>query len=565
MERAGPPTHKISVDPRKDALQWMRHRHTRVLLSKIALTGPAIAAMQSAPLPRVLSIQSHVVHGCVGNRAASFPLQLLGVETDVLNTVQYSNHVGYGSFAGEKLSGDQVWELLQGMHKNNLLTPSRVLTGYMGSVEAVRAVVRALPLLKDNQHDFQFWCDPVLGDNGRLYVPKALVDVYRDEVVPHAHALLPNQFEAEVLSGVTIRTVADARTACAALHRRGVNLVMITSSELVEQAPMSNGAVASSPPLTVLLSRKQHAKLWRREYRIDVPQLPHHFAGTGDLLAALFLGWDMRPGVSSHAALRRALAGVQSVLHRTVACATPTVNGENEGYGSGTRPLGLRLLESIDSIRTPEEDEIAAPTRLDHPLAGVVFDMDGTLTMPGQLDFARMRKAAGLAADVSILEGIEALPTEKRADAWSAIEAIEAEAFECIELQPGLVALIEALRSRGVRLAIATRNNANSVTTLLRKAGLPADTFDPILTRDSPHPDKPDPAIAIAASKAWRLPPEACAFVGDSLDDMRCGRAAGMATCFISPAPPVPNDDIDCSISSLSELTDMIDDAVATD
>ena len=62
------------------------------------------------------------------------------VETDVLNTVQYSNHVGYGSFAGEKLTGEQIWALLEGMHANGLLKPSRVLTGYMGSVEAVRAV-----------------------------------------------------------------------------------------------------------------------------------------------------------------------------------------------------------------------------------------------------------------------------------------------------------------------------------------------------------------------------------------------------------------------------------------
>ena len=96
---------------------------------------------------RVLSIQSHVVHGCVGNRAAALPLQLLGIETDVLNTLQYSNHAGYGSFAGEKLTGDQLYALLDGMHRNGLLAASHVLTGYMGSAEAIRAVLRALPLL----------------------------------------------------------------------------------------------------------------------------------------------------------------------------------------------------------------------------------------------------------------------------------------------------------------------------------------------------------------------------------------------------------------------------------
>ena len=244
----------------------------------------------------VLSIQSHVVHGCVGNRAATFPLQLLGIETDILNVVQYSNHVGYGSFAGEKLNGDQVETLLMGMHKNGLLAPTRLLTGYIGSVEAIRACVRALPLMRCSQ-PFQFWCDPVLGDNGRLYVPQALVDVYRDEVVPLADALLPNQFEAEVLSGISIRTEADARAACDVLHRKGVNLVIITSAEFraaddtgsadTSGATLATPSASAAPaPLSILLSRRPHGSSWRRIYRVDVPQLPARFAGTGDLLVA---------------------------------------------------------------------------------------------------------------------------------------------------------------------------------------------------------------------------------------------------------------------------------------
>ena len=149
-----------------------------------------------------------------------------------------------------------MWELLQGMHKNRLLSPTRVLTGYMGSAEAVRAVVKALPLLHAAQPDCQYWCDPVLGDNGRLYVPPALVEVYRDEVVPHAHALLPNQFEAELLSGLTIRTVADARRACAALHRRGVHLVIITSADLKPAGITQGGAGAAEGVYSVPVALK---------------------------------------------------------------------------------------------------------------------------------------------------------------------------------------------------------------------------------------------------------------------------------------------------------------------
>ena len=258
---------------------------------------------------RVLSIQSHVVHGRVGNRAAVLPLELLGVETDVLNTVQFSNHVGYGSFTGQRLNGEQLFELLQGMHANGLLGPSHLLTGFMGSAEAVHAMVRALPLLQSSRPDVEYWCDPVLGDHGRLYVPAQLVDIYRDAVVPHAYALLPNQFEAELLSGVTIRSEDDARHACGVLHRRGVSLVIITSAQLETAAGGEDGAGGAEPaakrtrpsadgsgpsplpPLSVFISRKPHGVSWRREYRLDIEQLPERFAGTGDLLAALLLGW----------------------------------------------------------------------------------------------------------------------------------------------------------------------------------------------------------------------------------------------------------------------------------
>ena len=304
---------------------WVGHLHSqqlseaftlRSLPTNVCAPASGVDLDIMASFRRVLSIQSHVVHGCVGNRAAALPLQLLGIETDVLNTVQYSNHVGYGSFAGEKLTGEQVFELLNGMHANGLLGQSHVLTGYMGSAEAIRAVLRALPLLRSARSDMQFWCDPVLGDNGRLYVPPALVDVYRDEVVPHAHALLPNQFEAEVLTGITIRTTADARRACGALHRRGVDLVVITSAQL-EDAPTAAAsgparADDALPPLSVLLSRRPSGTQWRRQYRLDVPQLPQRFAGTGDLLAGLLLGWSCHDGVRAHVALRRALTGVQS-------------------------------------------------------------------------------------------------------------------------------------------------------------------------------------------------------------------------------------------------------------
>jgi pyridoxine kinase len=483
------------------------------------------------PPGRVLSIQSHVVHGCVGNRAASLALQLLGVETDILNTVQYSNHVGYGSFAGEKLNGEQVWTLLQGMHSNGLLSPARLLTGYMGSAEAVRAVVRALPLLREANSEFQYWCDPVLGDNGRLYVPPALVDVYREEVLPYAHALLPNQFEAEQLTGIEIRTVSDARRACAALHRTGVKLVMITSSQLMPEGSSTqfgddrttSGDPGPAPPLTVLLSRRAHGSVWRREYLVEVPQLPQHFAGTGDLLAALLVGWDLLPDTTTHAALRRALAGVRSVLQATVDASQPQAGRASGQNGSGGRPLGLRLLPAIDLIRAPDESIIGPTMRLDSPLRGVLLIMG---------------------------------PDDR-------------DASDAMRRWPGLVPMLKELHGHGLRVAIATQMGPGARSLLLEEAGLPANTFDPVLTNPPSQSDAPERSIPMAACQAWDLPPAACLVVSESLADLRCGQLSGMSACLVSHgqeedgqlASPTSTE-VDLAVKELSELAPMIRDAV---
>lgn len=207
--------------------------------------------------------------------------------------------------------------------------------------------------------------------------------------------------------------------------------------------------------------------------------------------------------------------------------------------------------------------------------------MDGTLTLPHQLDFDAMRKAAGLPDGAPIFAGIEALQAEKRAAAWAAIEAQELQVYESVQLQPGLAEVIKALQAKGLRIGIATRNHAKAVDVLLRAAGLPIGTFEPVLTREGPHPDKPHPAIAHAAASAWNLSPESCLMVGDSLDDMKCGRAAGMSTCLLrpppsaapsgpageremAPAPPLA-DEVDFAISALAELSAMIDDAISAD
>jgi hypothetical protein len=150
---------------------------------------------------RVLSIQSHVVHGYVGNRCATFPLQLLGIEVDVINSVQFSNHTGYpGGHRGEVLGGDALTALVDGLDTNGLLAGfTHLLTGYIGSASFLRAVADVLRRLRAANPGLVYVCDPVLGDDGRLYVPPGLVTLYAKEVMPLADVVTPNAFETELL------------------------------------------------------------------------------------------------------------------------------------------------------------------------------------------------------------------------------------------------------------------------------------------------------------------------------------------------------------------------------
>jgi pyridoxal/pyridoxine/pyridoxamine kinase len=75
-------------------------------------------------------------------------------------------------------------------------------------------------------------CDPVLGDNGRLYVPQELVQIYKEQVIPHATLLTPNQFELELLTDCKVSSQADALRACARLHEAGVPTVVCTPCHL---------------------------------------------------------------------------------------------------------------------------------------------------------------------------------------------------------------------------------------------------------------------------------------------------------------------------------------------
>eukprot|EP01063_Lacrimia_lanifica_P017877 TRINITY_DN24863_c0_g1_i1.p1 TRINITY_DN24863_c0_g1~~TRINITY_DN24863_c0_g1_i1.p1 ORF type:complete len:310 (+),score=121.78 TRINITY_DN24863_c0_g1_i1:86-1015(+) len=251
----------------------------------------------------VLSVQSHVVHGYVGNRCAAFALQLLGFEVDVLNTVQFSNHTGYPAVKGTRLGGEDLKELAMGLVENKLAAGyTHFLTGYIGSVEFLQHVSNVLATLRAQSPRLKYICDPVMGDNGRLYVSKEMVPEYR-KLIALADVVTPNQFEAELLSGMEIASMADAHRVCAYFHDMGIQRVVLTSVELAER-----------PGIIFVIGSDAGAS----RYVVEVPKLDCYFTGTGDLMAALLLGrGELEP--SLQAALATTVSTVQDVITTTQA------------------------------------------------------------------------------------------------------------------------------------------------------------------------------------------------------------------------------------------------------
>lgn len=317
---------------------------------------------------RVLSIQSHVVSGYVGNKAAAFPLQLLGFDVDVINSVQFSNHTGYGSWEGEVLQGDMLLKLVDGMDENGLSDETgHILTGYIGSESFLRAVVTIVRKMKVVNPQVRYVCDPVLGDIGKFYVPEQLVKIYKDEVVPLADVLTPNQFEVEQLTGVRIENINDAQRACGILHDLGVPLVLITSIIFptnAQQSQDSMGVFASERFMLQNVSCGIETESYEDEQRIlYVPKLPGQFTGTGDISAALWLALTA-DSTSSLAQKLEQLAGtMNAIVERTYQASLEKL--QKQGISSLEEPKDeatrkrivrsreMQLIQSASDILNP--------------------------------------------------------------------------------------------------------------------------------------------------------------------------------------------------------------------
>ncbi|KAE8350207.1 Ribokinase-like protein [Aspergillus coremiiformis] len=221
---------------------------------------------------------------------ATLVMQLLGCDVAALNTVHFSNHTGYGQFKGTRATAEQITELYEGLCQSHLTDFDVMLSGYAPSaaaVEAVGAIGMDLQRKAEKNPGSFFWVlDPVMGDQGRLYVNTDVVPAYK-KIIHHADLILPNQFEAEVLSGIKITSLATLAEAITAIHATyNIPHVIITSVDLTRFSQ------SSSPPTTppgslAIIGSTTRSDGAPRLFRIDVPALDCYFSGTGDMFAAL--------------------------------------------------------------------------------------------------------------------------------------------------------------------------------------------------------------------------------------------------------------------------------------
>ncbi|KAH3667114.1 hypothetical protein WICMUC_005461 [Wickerhamomyces mucosus] len=226
---------------------------------------------------KLLSIQSHVVHGYVGNRAATFPLQIRGLDVDVLNTVQFSNHPAYGRFKGTRLTEDELKELYEGL-VNIDCEYDGILTGYIPSDEGLKAIGEICRDLIRKNPATKWFLDPVLGDNGKIYVSEGNIEIYKGILKSGLITLVtPNQLELEVLSESKVHDLASLKRAIDKFNDLyNIPNVVVTSVKFNDE----DGYLYSAG------STRVSEKLYKSFY-FKVPVINASFSGSGDLFSAL--------------------------------------------------------------------------------------------------------------------------------------------------------------------------------------------------------------------------------------------------------------------------------------
>ena len=271
---------------------------------------------------KILSIQSSVAYGHVGNSAAVFPLQRLGHEVWPVYTVHFSNHTGYGAWRGPLLAADDVREVITGIEERGVLGEvDAVLSGYQGGNDIGEVILDAVARVKAANPAATYTCDPVMGNaRSGCFVHPAIPGLLRELVVPQADLITPNQFELGYLTGTEPDDLESTLGAVEAARAMGPSTVLVTSVEGADQ------------PGTLAMLAVTDAGAWL----VQTPRLPMRANGAGDVTAALFTAHYRSTGDAADA-LARTASSVWDLLRTT--------------HESGEREL--RLVESQQYYAEP--------------------------------------------------------------------------------------------------------------------------------------------------------------------------------------------------------------------
>ncbi|MFL1999147.1 MULTISPECIES: pyridoxal kinase PdxY [unclassified Microbacterium] len=272
---------------------------------------------------KILSIQSAVAYGHVGNSAAVFPLQRIGVEVLPVYTVNFSNHTGYGAWRGPLISPDDVRDVIAGIEERGVFgSIDVVLSGYQGGEGIGDVIIDAVARVKAANPSAIYACDPVMGNaKSGCFVAPAIPELLRERVVPVADIITPNQFELGFLTGTDPHTLDETLASADAVRATGPRTVLVTS---VERPDREEG--------TIEMLVVDDAGAWI----VQTPLLPMKANGSGDVTAALFTAHYRRSGDAADA-LARTTSSVFDLLERT------HLSGERE----------LQLVESQEAYAHP--------------------------------------------------------------------------------------------------------------------------------------------------------------------------------------------------------------------
>jgi pyridoxine kinase len=272
---------------------------------------------------KILSIQSAVAYGHVGNSAAVFPLQRIGVEVLPVYTVNFSNHTGYGAWRGPLIPPADVAEVIRGIEERGVFPEiDVVLSGYQGSEGIGEVILDAVARVKAANPSAVYACDPVMGNAASgCFVAPAIPVLLRERVVPHADIITPNQFELGFLTGTEPSDLDSTLASADRARAMGPRTVLVTSVDRPD---------APADTLEMLAVTDDGAWI------VQTPRIPMKANGSGDVTAALFTA-HLRESGDAAAALARTASSVFDLLQNT--------------FESGQREL--RLVESQEAYAHP--------------------------------------------------------------------------------------------------------------------------------------------------------------------------------------------------------------------